>query len=874
MTHAPFFLSLFALVVVVSVAQEAHTPTTAPAASQDSLREERTELAEIRLLLGVQRDYARARPRLAALATRLAASTAPGAAALLAEVEGLALEVRRALGEAIPAGVAGEDKVDQAIQNALLIGDFAFVTSMGKRAVPTLQDAIRRQPDLYPSDPGQDPLALLVEIDPLAASEVMGEFVERDSFLWRKRALRLLGPELAGKGGLWLAGPERQRWLGIGLTKTAERHVDDAEVGLDALEFLCALTTRGERSSVLEAALGRALRSTDTERRKRAKVLGRRARFEAGFFESLLEEQAEDLRSYAAEMLRQGFPASRALLAHGEDSSVDVRNEVARWLADRDPGTWSEEERRTLGSLLQDSVDSVRRQAFSVLDARPKEREAFEARSRFTREFYAQPWPDAFYRALVGRGFDSEAVPIVIRLQDPLCFELAEALARGPEAAARNALASVLFELPFWRDPVSVLRIVGVLLDSSPLEDRARNRLEGLLANLGQVPGGEDLLLDWLLAHPDAERLARMNDMTPFQARHLAEADPDLALPFLARLFPLERDEVLAFFVGKTIVRDWTPEQSRATRALVQDAAQPVGLRLAALNGLLNDGEQDADFGDLARGVLEDPAWRTEPEWERKVLVNLLRRDLGATANALILFALRNPSLPESLALLTVECIEPTCEGAAEIVQEVVQRGFGKESWEDAVQTVLWAMKDSPPLADRALLARAVHHPRLRRTALGVIGALRDPSTLPLVSEVLAEPVPAYEIRWAAEALFGFLDAEAFEPLLLAAAKVQDAEVRDQCLAHLEKIREYQAARDLWAAREASGQTRERVIGELLDQLDAKSEEVRVQAIRALATWKALEAMPRLIQLTASGSKAVAASAREALARLNTPPKD
>ena len=48
-------------------------------------------------------------------------------------------------------------------------------------------------------------------------------------------------------------------------------------------------------------------------------------------------------------------------------------------------------------------------------------------------------------------------------------------------------------------------------------------------------------------------------------------------------------------------------------------------------------------------------------------------------------------------------------------------------------------------------------------------------------------------------------------------------------------------------------------------------DDVKVQAIRALATWEAVEVMPRLIELTTSGSKPVATAAREALERLNAP---
>jgi O-methyltransferase involved in polyketide biosynthesis len=133
----------------------------------------------------------------------------------------------------------------------------------------------------------------------------------------------------------------------------------------------------------------------------------------------------------------------------------------------------------------------------------------------------------------------------------------------------------------------------------------------------------------------------------------------------------------------------------------------------------------------------------------------------------------------------------------------------------------------------------------------------------------VAEPDDNSRLVWATQALFGYLDAEAVEPLLAAAAKVQDAGTRDACLAHLERIREYQDARERWATRRAKAQTREQVVSELLALLDSSQEGARVHAIKALATWEAVEAMPRLIQLTSDPSAAVALAAKQALEELS-----
>jgi HEAT repeat protein len=877
MTLASIVISLFPVFASVH-AQE--TP-----AQKDALGAARSELAEIRVLVGAQRDYRGAEKRLATLLERLAASTDPGAAELRAEVETLAREVRRALG-LWNDGSAGDDKVDQAVREALAARDLAFVKAMGKRAAPALQEAVRKSPDSYPGDPAEDPLALLVEIDPLAASAVIGELVEHESYFWMRRVMTrvLVQPLLPGEDELWAAG-NPQRWLGTGLTRMAERYVDDREGALFALRFLVGLAARGERSERLEPALQDALRSPDSALRKGTQELAfQYARpLGAPLFETLLQDADGEARAFAARVLVEQL-GSRAVLSAVEDPAWEVRRQVARWLEGNGSDAWGDEGFRALETLLLDANERVRNAAFEALVDLPKEERVFEATIEGVRTFkgktwvYSRPLAPEFYRSLLGLGFDGRLADVALATPVPACFELCEALAGSSDGEVVAHLAQRVFLLPYWEDPAATLRIVNALRANPVLGGRERTKLEEELAKLAAPPGGLPALVAWVLAHPGEgleERLHQPLGRNPFDPRELARLDAELAFAFLRRLHPIDRDAVRVFFLrGREGFPAWTAEQSRAARALVADAAQPLGLRLVALHGLVNDGELDADLVALAQGLLLDPAWNAGPAWERETLVGLLERDLGGATNALILAALRSPDLPDSVVSDAAACVAPAHAGAAEVLRAVVERGFGRESWENTVRAMLWAMRDAPPLADRALLARAIGDERLRRTALTVIGELRDPSLLPLVSQVLAEPVPAYQIRWAAEALFGFLDAEAFEPLLAAAAKVQDAEVRDRCLAHLEKIREYQEARDRWAAREASRQTRERVIGELLGQLDARSDEVRVQAIRALVTWQALEALPRLIELTTASSKTVAAAAREALERLNAPAKD
>lgn len=867
-----------------SFAQEPKKPL--PAQQESSLATERRELAEIQLLLGADRKYAEAKERLAKLAETLAKRADADAKALLGEVETLSRSVRRSLGEPVrlEAELAGEerafrfdvttrpkgDAVDEAVLAALARNDYGFLKELGTRAGPGLAQAVRDDPDTLPGESGRDALRLLLEVDPRRGDGLLYEMLEHDGFFWKKRVVRALGETELWNGGALFSTENPPRWIGEGIRQTLEKYAVDPDVGNDALFELGSLVGKGARSDVFARLLTEGLRSADSTRRATAKSVVRGHRFDPlrTILEAALDDGDADLRIFASSELC-GFSEGRALLAHAGDPEPEVRRQILKRLENDDQRNWQEEEPAVLARLLVDEVSGVRKQAWEILYKLRSEKQTTELPAELCssgkpfeveRWVYTAPLPAGVYRSLLERPEVEERArlaAIACYLPAPLCFELALALGADPAPGVPSTLEENLKRLPYWSDPDAMLRILSALLDN-PARVWGRNRIDTAVTYLTATRAGLVALARWIIARN--EPLANA-----IEWQTLADADPRLFVEYMSWLFEKE-------LLDWNKLRTW---RVPAMRLLAQDRSRPFVLRMLALESICGSGDWDEAVSAAVEEVLADPGWGTldQGKWSgiRDDLHGLVSHVPGDARNHAISVMLDNPSFPAWLADAPAGAFDARAAGAAAIGKQILARWFARED-EDyrAVYKAIEAMASLPELRDDRVLAEATRRNGYGYSAWDTIAVLKDPAFLPLIRTALEESGE----RKAAEALFGYLSDEAAELLLLAAAKVQSTELRDRCLAHLEKIREYQDSRERWATRKVKTQTREQVLAQLLEQLSAKSDDVKVQAIRALATWEAVEAMPKLIELTTSGTKPVAAAAREALDRLNAPKKD
>ena len=191
--------------------------------------------------------------------------------------------------------------------------------------------------------------------------------------------------------------------------------------------------------------------------------------------------------------------------------------------------------------------------------------------------------------------------------------------------------------------------------------------------------------------------------------------------------------------------------------------------------------------------------------------------------------------------------------------------GYGPGLVQDAVT---W-MGSHPEHADRDWLRSMLGKADLKIAVLNTIGQLGDLEFLPDLSQIIREDKDKKSIQAATKALGHFLNDEAAELLLVAARRTPDAQLRTWCLAQLEEIRILQEAEGRWAERRIQEASREATVSKLMELLDKGNQAARIEAIHALATWKAIEAMPQLIGLLSDPSPDVAKAAKQALAELN-----
>jgi len=833
---------------------------------------QRRELASIRLLVAAERDFEAAEERLEGLEDELAGRPEPDAAALASEARALRSDVRRALGKEAPAGQdpAGGDKVDEAVRRAIGANDYEFIRQLGARAAAGLAQAVREEPDELPSKVEEDPFYWLCLCSHSASSALCEELVGEEGYFWKRRFLRALAAMKAfERSNLWSASGEL---LAPGYVRMLESLVDEPDLLPSTLGLVGKLVDRGALTPPLEEALVRAMQAPEKALREQAWDAGDSRRLENAY-ESLLASPDLDVQLRAAYKIRKRCPKNRALLGQVDHPDRSMRETVATHLEQVTADSWSAEDVAVLARLLLDEdreVQTFASQLTQKLPTEPRSLELAPGDQRGgrvpTREILTTPLPLEVYRALAGHPLPEMRhwlCSFLDHAPTALALELARELARDPERKVAHAVAQLAERLA-WEDPAGALAVLEALLERD--EDDS-DWVRGIANELQHTHSGTRALWRWSLTHGGNELI----DAIKFERNDLPDLPPDLMRPFFARFFAADPN-----FLANGLLKDarFSSEQISGLRAAVLDADLPAGARLMAARFAPPTGAEDEEWYSCFRSIVLDPSlpnpWDHGVGWNEWLGRALYPLD-GERRHELLLALVEKASTSAAMVLWSVPRLVQPTPGGREVAIAALRRGFenADEDWRKVADAVL----ERPDLAPPEWLRRAAQSSSHAATALVTIGKLRDPEYLPLLDELLHADGSQVVVEDVARALRGYLSDEAGELLLFAATRLSGEEL-DACLAHIEKIREYQDARERWATRRSSSQARAEVIAELVRKLDAPSDEVKVQAIRALATWEAVECMPRLIDLSTSSTKSVAQAAREALDRLNAGPKD
>ncbi|QDV04890.1 hypothetical protein Poly30_03840 [Planctomycetes bacterium Poly30] len=781
--------------------------------------------------------------------------------------------------------------IDQEIEQNAANGNLEFIAQIGERAVPGVLSALRKSSKDHYADITEDPLYMLMRIAPGAADRYVSEVLASGppSLFWElrfARAVALARPfeRLSGDSHMarycdeLLLKPDRVNWIAQAMLPFAERRSftpgmrakmrEDIESGLQWNSDGPAIWLRvGQpQTQIRDLVLDALALPSSSNKEIAARTLLTMASNEGVYDASL--RCSVDLRKEGVDWLKE-----RTVFVTTTDLAGTHTSKV-KWTPE-----YGEDESNFLCALLRDPDDRVR--ASVLRDLRSIERVASTVE--------LAGWPEF---GIAQESIKVERFPIEIgkdvlvelgRTAGPFEYEhlfrlgaglehdqvmsLIQGLRESDDEKAIDTAVALVRYLDWYGETSACVALASALFPSADGMSRLfhsaerRTRIEtGLRHRQGLVA-----LTKWALASefPDLLHLiAHRNDPRP----QLAALPPKLWARFAVTV-----EEYLPR--GESVVRERTDSEARA--AAVDLAAFDPDLSGTTRLTLL-EGPAPGDLEVAQRAFLR---LLQEKVWDAS-----LNRDQGPLSQDISAALIRHYSLDFrrdlSGAIATDGAFGPERLGqiylrisALPITPEIVEYAAThtdelrmKSSLVDAV--VLW-MRSNPSEARIEWIASLVGDPEFADSALEAIETLRDPALLPPVARLIKGPPTAPHYERAVRALESYLTDESAELLLTAARTTQSDETRIWCLQQLERIAALQDAENRWATRRVQQATREVTVSRLMGLLHDADQAVRIEAIRGLGTWEAVEAMPELIGLLKDTDPRIAAAARAALDRLN-----
>lgn len=633
---------------------------------------------------------------------------------------------------------------------------------------------------------------------------------------------------------------------------------------------------------------------------------------------ALLDDERAEVRRYASARFASGIPGD-ALLGRAGDPDPEVRRNVARSIRSRGVSLFSVSDRggppspyqyhyplkpderhaEVLETLVHDPDAGVREEA---------------AQSLATLGYVPRPElllsltddPDAGVRAaLATMDYPSD----VMSQASGGGPGGAGALEPAPAGSTRDVMAEVLLALSDDPEPL-VLKAVDERLAGEDWDEDPARLMPALRARsahptwpFGRLIGYDPANLLEVIALHDAGRveLTRWTLQTgnPVPLRHVIRAilpsndggwsSRDLSpwagmtAPEIAQLLPLlqvESPRLVTSLLAKLGQSGRNDALALLQDALVGDPAQPMELRLL----VPRFGRVDLTAERLARlrGLVTEPeAWQhVEVQDPRgSTWMQLSEAIPDPKRNPWLLDLVRSETLPNGVILPLLAQYLPTDPGGEELTRWILRTALNDRTSEHhalilAVQA-LGALRDEESLQ---WLLQAARQPYTAEAAVEALSQRPEPEALlELAASVEGASLVSDRDRRtevshrAIRALTSKLTEEAGELLLAAASRVPTEGCRDEALKGVETIRAYLDSVDNWQRRRASSATREAAVLRLLDLLRDHDPVLRAEALRSLATLRAVEHLPAVIEALRDADESVREAAREALERLNAP---
>lgn len=814
-------------------------------------------------------------------------------------------DLNRGVANSLPIDRMSQEDMDSQVAGAAVSGRTDFVLQIGKRAAPGLLNALRAEADPYYEDGLKDPMYMLFRVDPLAGEAYVGSILamgERSLF-WNLRFAKAVSESyVLGKNEAWeshtmqgdkcrlvsilsvcdelIAEPTLKTFINSALRPVARhravtpamlRYLEACMQSQESLprsvsSWLADTTPMESLRPILLAGL-----ASPVERNQRtARSMLMDMPSNDGVFALILAGGAE-LRSGGGAWLNTR--TVRTIGGPEENFSVSQ----AYWTPAANPET-----ERFLNSLFQDENPEVRKSTLAHY-------EGFKREERFVQH---PGWPEFNVEGSNNRERD-----VVYSLADSTLRRLAS----DPVKDVRVALMKIAGLLPHdqlaalitmtvhdsdariastawncvayldWEaQPQASLDVIKRSIAEAPQGTKDQTRtISNIVDRLARTPAGLEIAARWAVetSSPDVVRAVSVSG-----GRGLRDQLVALPADLWVDLFLSVRG--VPGVVNEMPDQDLRADQRQAAFDRILSDAELNYYELSNLVRCIEGGNKADNITCLTR-IMRTAA--TDPEAEelkRSSLITMLKRMFSpeAIADAFSITiadqSLTADSLERMYQVLNnrgMNLLSVTPSLAKLIQAQTIKLGHASK----IVHAALSWMGSNPEHADRIWIAELAGHYDSAPSAIAAIGRLKDPAMLPVLGKVIAgSPIPR-QFSDAVRALSGFMSDEAAELLLIAARKTGDESMRALCLAEVEKIGALQDAEERWATRRVTQATRATTVSKLMAMLTSSNDNVRIQAIRGLATWEAVEAMPELIVLITDKNADVAKAAQAALDTIN-----
>jgi len=817
--------------------------------------------------LATDRELQPASPRLVALAAE--AATDPRLA-----------ELRTDLSLTVGATKA-QDELDEKLREAIARGNWNLVRQIGSRALPLLEEAVLAGIADFPEYSNNDPYSQMLRVSERSAAAFALRHLDSGGYVFRRRVLRAMGEAsvLENQMGNYGERPSTyeprpclvQEWPRIEAALLADPDlVREAMALLGGMLLADGVTP--EVTSGIRVALANdpdlasdVLREVDEARRRISGQRESRVMSAKGIYEILLGHRDAAVRRFAALALLD-FPERDALWARADDADAIVRRAVADSLRSHYVNQWFPSVRpkltpnaiAALRVLLRDPDDGVRTSAVKGLVALDK------------------PLEPAVYRGLLDDP-SAEVRELLARLEHPddaLMRDALEALAADPSEAVRHELDEGLEDTDSWwaRQEVLLPAIRIRLLDPS----MDANLRQQVIRKVVGTESGFLAVMDCVIDSPDDSLWRAVSGLsnsfrssTGSSMQALGALRQDRLSVLISRL---ARSDLQWFsnLLGSLVE---FPKAWNAAFDVMRDEDAPISSRFLAAQVAAQLG--GAPFRDAFVELVGAHPDHARREAENGSVETLMRRVPGSARNELVWALLSSGSAPSELLTQAAIWYEPSGLNGRQISQHIVERWLTDSATSEAslpMEIALRHLASVPDALKPEVLERAARHPVFTKTALDVIGQLQDPRYLPVLKDALSPSWTRDQRTVATQAvslIASYPGDEAAEILLDAMVSSPEPNVRQRCAAELDQRRARLDQRDAWLRASEQRLTETGAVERLLALLKDADPAIRAEAARGLATLKAVEALPVLIEMLRDDDAGVVKAAREALDRLN-----